>query len=299
MARDHLEVRHHLLFHLFRAALAGGSWLPLPALRPFGRAAGMLALSLAARERRVAEEHLALAFPAMSRAQRRELVRAMARHLGLMLAEVVWLWRARPAQVDAVCAMLGQEHLDRALQTGRGAVLVTAHCGNWEMLNARLGTGGIPMTIAVREVYDMRLHDLATALRSRFDTEVVMRGRDAGLRLLDALGRNRVVGLLIDQDIRSIPAAFVPFFGRPAWTPTGAASLALRAGCPAVPAFVHRTAEGLHQVEIFPPLPAPSAGSDEERVRELTATATRAIERQIRTHPAQWVWFHKRWKRQP
>ena len=84
----------------------------------------------------------------------------------------------------------------------------------------------------------------------------------------------------------------------PGWVLFGLA-LALRAGCPAIPIFVHRTPDGTHRVEIYPPLPEPSATDEDERVRELTAMATRAIERQIRAHPAQWVWFHRRWKRQP
>ena len=112
-------------------------------------------------------------------------------------------------------------------------MLIPAHCGNWELLNARLGVGGIPMSIAVREVYDPRLNQIATRLRARFGAEVVMRGAGAGRRLAAALARNRVVGLLIDQDIRDVPGVFVPFFGRPTWTPSGAAQLALRAGVPA------------------------------------------------------------------
>jgi KDO2-lipid IV(A) lauroyltransferase len=117
--------------------------------------------------------------------------------------------------------------------------------------------------------------------------------------LLAALARNRVVGLLIDQDIGDIPGVFVHFFGRPAWTPSGAASLALHRRCPIVPAFAHRRADGSHVVEVHPPLPEPAPGPKEDRVAELTAAATAAIERQVRAHPEQWVWLHRRWRRQP
>jgi KDO2-lipid IV(A) lauroyltransferase len=51
--------------------------------------------------------------------------------------------------------------------------------------------------------------------------------------------------------------------------------------------------------EIHSPLPIPQDGSLEDRVEELTAVATAAIERQVRAHPEQWVWMHRRWRTRP
>ncbi len=299
MARVLRRLKHDLGYYPFRAFLGLGSRLPLGLLRPMGVAVGRLALSLGHRDRLRAADHLALAFPELDAAGRHELLRRTARHLGLMLAEVVWLWRAQPPEVEKLCSAEGFEHLEGALAAGRGAVLVTGHCGNWEMLNARLGVGGIPMTIAVREVYDPRINRLATALRARFGTEVVFRGKEAGQLLNAGLARNRVLGLLIDQDIRSVPGVFVPFFGRPAWTPSGAALLALRKGVPVVPAFVHRRADGSHHATVHPPLDEPAGTNLRERVQALTAAATATIEDQIRAHPEQWVWMHRRWRTRP
>lgn len=92
---------------------------------------------------------------------------------------------------------------------------------------------------------------------------------------------------------------FVPFFGEPAWTPVGAAELALRIGCPVLPAFAYRRLDGTHHAVIQPPLPIPTTESTDDAVRELTASATTAIERQIRLHPEQWVWMHRRWRTRP
>ncbi len=293
------RLKHDLGYYPFRALLGLGSRLPLTLLRPMGLLGGRLALAMAKRDRARALEHLAIAFPQLDPAERRRLLHRTANHLGLMLAEVIWLWRASEAEVEALCSAEGFEHLERALEADRGAVLITGHCGNWEMLNARLGVGGIPMTIAVREVYDPRINDLATALRARFGTEVVLRGRTAGRQLAEALSRNRVLGLLIDQDIRSVPGVFVPFFGRPAWTPSGAAMLAIRKDVPVVPAFVHRLPDGRHHAKVHPPLEPSAAGSLRERIEAMTTAATAAIERQIREHPEQWVWMHRRWRTRP
>lgn len=299
MAETARKLRHDLGFWFLRMCLGGGSRLPLGLLRPIGHLTAKVALRMVPRDRRRATEHLRIAFPDLSEGQRLEIMHQTVRHLGQSFAEIVWLWRARPDEVDRICSIEGIEHLETARSEGHGAVLVTAHCGNWELLNARLGTAGIPMTIAVREIYDSRIDPIATALRARFGAEIVPRGMNAGKRLSHALLSNRVNGLLIDQDIRSIPGVFVPFFGRPAWTPVGAAALALKIGCPVTPAFIHRDERLEHHVRIYPPLAIPEGGSEEERLLELTAAATMAIERQIRAHPEQWVWMHRRWRTRP
>ena len=123
-------------------------------------------------------------------------------------------------------------------------------------------------------------------------------GRGPAAKLLHALRHGRVIGLLIDQDIDA-PGAFVEFFGRPAWTPTGAALLALRSRCPVVTGFAVRRGDGTMRLEFDPPV-APPAGDDlEADVARLTAALTARIERQVRAHPEQWVWMHRRWRHQP
>jgi KDO2-lipid IV(A) lauroyltransferase len=299
VARARHKLTHDVVFYPFRAFLALGSLLPLRLARPVGHVVGRVALSLAASDRRRAHEHLAAAFPDLDDDDRRRLLRKTARHLGETLAEIVWLWRASPPSILSRTEVRGFEHLHAAREAGRGVVLVTGHCGNWEWLNAVLGIEQLPMTIAVREVYDPRLNEIARRLRARFGAKVVERGRGAGRALMAALRRNRVVGLLVDQDIRNIPGVFVPFFGRPAWTPAGGAQLALAARCPIVPTFIHRRSDGTHLAEAHPPLPPPSSSDPQEAVLELTAAATAAIEAQVRAHPDQWVWMHRRWRTPP
>jgi KDO2-lipid IV(A) lauroyltransferase len=251
------------------------------------------------RSRRRIRTHLEIAFPDLDRNRREALLRDIARHFGLMLAEVAWLWHAQPQDLERLCELDGAENFFEALENGRGVIFSTGHCGTWELMSARLPIGGVPLATAARELDDPRLDTLVTALRSRFGTEVILRGPSAGKQMVRALAANRVAALLIDQDIRGIPGVFVPFFGRPAWTPSGAAMLAIRKGCPVVPGFIHRRSDGTHKVEIHPPLPMPCDGTLEDRVEELTAAATAAIERQIRAHPEQWVWMHRRWRTRP
>lgn len=288
-----------MLYASLRSFLAVGGSLPLAVSRPIGKTLSTAALGLLSKSKDRMRTHLGIAFPEKSVDEREAIVLGCARHFGLMLAEVSWLWGAQAHDIEALCEVEGQEHMDSAFEQGRGVMLATAHCGNWELQAASLPTAGIPLMSAVRELDHRRLDRLVTKMRTRFGTEIVPRGPTAGKHLVRKLARNGATGLLIDQDIPSIPGVFVPFFGRPAWTPSGAAMLAIRRRSPVVPGFIHRRADGTHTNEFHPPLEIPEGGSLEDRVEELTAAATACIERQIRAHPEQWVWMHRRWRTRP
>ena len=287
------------LYASLRSFFAVGGSLPLTLSRPIGQTLGQTAIALLPRSRKRILAHLEIAFPELDQSRRNAIMRGCARHFGLMLAEVAWLWHARPQDVENLCVLEGAENFFEALEVGCGVIFATGQCGTWELLSARLPISDVPLTTAARRLDDPRLDRLVTALRSRFGTEIILRGPAAGKQMVRALAGNRVAALLIDQDIRDIPGVFVPFFGQPAWTPSGGAMLAIRRGCPVVPGFIHRRPDGTHRAEIHPPLPIPVDGSLEDRVEELTAAATAVIELQIRAHPEQWVWMHRRWRTQP
>ena len=287
------------LFLGLRSFFEVGGRFPLRLNRIVGPLLSATALRLLPRSRKRIRDHIEIAFPELDRSQRDAIMRGCSRHFGLVLAEVAWLWHAQSEEVENICELVGQQHVIDALEEGRGAMFATGHCGNWELLSARLPIGGVPLISAVRQLDNQRLDRVVTNLRTRFGTEIVPRGPSAGRRLARALTKNKVNALLIDQDIKDIPGVFVPFFGRPAFTPSGAATLALRMKCPMITGFIHRRPDGTHLAEIHPPIPVPTDGTLEDKIEEMTAAATAVIERQIRAHPEQWVWMHRRWRTRP
>jgi len=109
-----------------------------------------------------------------------------------------------------------------------------------------------------------------------------------------ALRDGAILGLLIDQDTRA-RGAFVPFFGRLAWTPTGAAEIARSSGAPLVAGFIRRRDTGGHIITVEKVELEPAADSSLDDV-EVTARLTAAIESAILCRPEDWVWMHRRWK---
>jgi KDO2-lipid IV(A) lauroyltransferase len=113
--------------------------------------------------------------------------------------------------------------------------------------------------------------------------------------MLRALQANRVLGILPDQHA-AFGGIIVDFLGRPAATAVGPAVLAFRTGCAVVPGFCYRRPDGTYLARFFPPLELVRTGDREHDVRENTILFNEVIGEQIREHPEQWLWLHRRWK---
>jgi KDO2-lipid IV(A) lauroyltransferase len=229
----------------------------------------------------------------MPPAERQVLARASFEHLGTMLAEAFWLRRHDAAAVERLVTFDGWQHVEAARAARRPILILTGHCGNWEILAAALNVRSLGMSVVARELEDPGLHEMLLALRSRFGTKTIVRGTPGAARaLLSALRSGGALGMLIDQDTK-VDGVFVPFFGVPAYTPVGAAELALRFDAAVLPTFIERLADGTHLARLEPALALP------EDATVATALMTERIEAQIRRVPEQWVWLHRRWRRQP
>lgn len=281
-----LKVASAPLLGLFRL-------LPWGAAQALGRGLGRGVWHLAGRDRRRAIEHLEIAFPELPPDERVRLGQASIRHLGVTLAEVLWLMGRDCRAVDDHLELHGWDVIDSVRAEGRPMVILTGHCGNWELLAAALNCRGLEMAVVARALDEEPLQGRLLALRSRFGTRTIERSAPGAARqLLATLRSGGALGMLIDQDIAA-DGVWVPFFGRLAHTPAGAARIALRQDARVVPVFVERRPDGSHRAEILPPLELPD---DELRA---TAAMTRAIEERIRRRPEQWVWMHRRWRRRP
>jgi len=289
---------HRLEYAAGRAAQALICAMPLSWARETGAALGGFAFDVLRIRRDVVMGHLERIFG--DRRTRDELV-AIAResycNFGRMTFEYMWFPRVHPENVSATMRVSGGEHIDAAIEAGKGAVLVAGHFGNWETL-AMLASVGYPMTFLVGEQHNILVDGMMNRLRSRFGGELVpVTGNLMGV--LRALRANRVVGLLSDQDAGR-DGVFVEFLGRTASTPYGPARFSERTGAALLPCAVLRHEDGVNEIIVCPPVPPPPEDlPQEERVRELTQGYTTAFEGFILEHPEHYFWMHRRWKTRP
>src|SRR5262249_29397323 len=112
------------------------------------------------------------------------------------------------------------------------------------------------------------------------------------------LNQRGILALVIDQDLE-VASVSVPFFGRPARTPIAAAALAVRRNIPVVPAYARRRPGGGQVFTLCPLIYPPRSGDRRADVVEMTRKFSQSLEAQIRENPAEWVWWHRRWRRLP
>jgi len=198
--------------------------------------------------------------------------------------------------------LIGEVHglpiLEEAYGRGKGLIVITGHIGCWELLPACFIQHGYITTVVARQLPNRFLNDYVVSARASVGVRTV--DRNANPReMLKVLHNGEVLGVLIDQHT-SVAGTYVPFFNRPAYTPTGVAKLSVLTGAPILPMAIFATREGKHDVRVSPPIDIPeNRGDRDEQIRELTAACSLAVENLIRIDPKQWVWFHNRWRGEP
>ncbi len=287
---------------LIRAVARLLGFVPLRAALAVGTLVGTAGWRLAARTRAQMLAQLALAFPEKTPAEREAIGRASLVHLAWLAAEFATLrgWRARlPDYVRY--APGAEERFAEAVARGKGLVFTTGHVGNWELLAQRIASRW-PSAVIARTGNDAGMTALVGRMRARGNLETLWREDPSTARaMIRTFKQGRPLGILIDQDTK-VQSVFVPFFGRPAATPRGAADLALRFGAPVLTGWCRRRGpkpgDG-HEIDFVEIAYDPDAPDREAEVARLTAACTARLEAAIRASPAEWVWMHERWKTQP
>ncbi len=255
------------------------------------------ALHLLPLRRQVLQQNLRTALGDSDAARRRALVRDIIRHTIGFGLELAWMARIEPAAIASTVDMdaASRERIERARRAGRGVLLACGHLGNWEWLAAWYAQAVGPVGVVYKPMHNPCTDEFITRLRRRFGLEAFSTREPNQRALIAYIKRGGVVGILSDQDARR-QGRFVPFFGKPASTATGLATLSRRLGAPIVPSFCLRTPGGGLRAVIDEPIwPDPNADRDQEEMRLLRAYHD-ALERAIRQDPAQYFWWHRRWK---
>lgn len=178
----------------------------------------------------------------------------------------------------------GLEHVDAALERGRGVIVALPHMGSWDNTGSYGGARGYPM-IAVTGRFPGSLNEAVVKTRERYGLQVLEVGRPAVREIIQALNANRMVGLVCDQE--EGPGVEVRFFGRRAHVPGGPGALALKTGAALMTAYQYVTPSGRHHIHVDAAL----SWSEGESKENLMQRIVHRFEGFIRERPDQWYAF--------
>ena len=188
------------------------------------------------------------------------------------------------------------QHAHDAYGLGRGAVMVTVHLGSWELGLKGLSEAGLPTAVVYRHANNPLSEQLFKKARGPYGVTWIRRGDSRGA--VRALQQKKLLVLMTDINQRR-GGVVAPFLGLPAMCPEGPARLALRFGCPVVPAVVIRVGPGRVVALMGPPIEPPADPRDDGAVMALTVRINQAFEEWIHQFAEQYNWLHARWRTRP
>lgn len=267
--------------------------LPYRATRIVGEAFGSIAYLARSRSARNTETNLRLCFPDMGDAQIRRLTRRSLQHTGRLLAEagITFHWSEQKLN-QLVTGVEGFQPLQEALERGRGVLVLVPHLGNWELFALHFGHYGFTALYDPPKIRS--LEGLIRDSRQRTGATLLPIGMQGVRGVLGALKEGRLVSLLPDQVPNPSAGIHAPFFGHPALTMTFAHRLIQSADPLVVIGACTRQADGFRIG-----FTAADEAIYSESVEASVAAMNEAIERLVRSDPAQYQWEYKRFKRPP
>ncbi|KUL28716.1 lysophospholipid acyltransferase family protein [Chlorobium limicola] len=259
------------------------------------RILGDIVFDLLKIRRDLVETNLSLTFPEKSGEEISRIARQVYRNLAANAVEVLRLPLIRtPEDATRLVDVDVRDFLAKTRDRNNGAVCVSAHFGNWELLAVSLGLLISQVTVVVKRLKNRDIDRQINRWRGIRGNTIVYK-RQALREGLRTLRRGGIMSFLADQ---SDPEGgfFMDFLGRRTSVFLGPAYLALKTGVPLFVVMCRRSGGGRYIAE-FEEVDTAGLGSDKGDAEELTRRYTRVLERYIRQYPEEWFWVHNRWKR--
>jgi KDO2-lipid IV(A) lauroyltransferase len=220
-------------------------------------------------------------------------------NIGFGMIELIY-FLDRPKKIMEKVTIEGKENLDEALNKGRGAILLSAHFGDFILMYLRVALAGYKTNCIMRRMKDAQFEEYISDYLNKNGVRKIysLPHRQCVARSLKSLHDNQILFILLDQNYGEDGGVFVDFFGQPAATATGPVVFSQRSGAPILPVFIVRDGTaGRHKIIIDPPVKLEAAQDEQSGLTGNTAQLTKIIEGYIRSYPHEWGgWMHRRWK---
>jgi KDO2-lipid IV(A) lauroyltransferase len=204
------------------------------------------------------------------------------------------LGQALPVEPDFV----GHEVLGPIIDAKRGAITVTAHMGYWQITPFLMNTRPWlpPLTMAMAEEPNAQLAEFEQQFRAKLRIVYTTASPFSTLELASVLRRGEFVGMQIDRAMGGAAHLMLPFCGKPAPFPIGAATLGRATGSPIVPVFViaHKNRKKC-TVLVEKPIEVAHTSNRDADIRDAMTRLVEVYERYVRAYPEQWFNFYDFW----
>ncbi len=268
--------------------------LPQPVRMASGRFLGRTAHKFLSSRRHIARRNLEICFPEFDTAKISTLTRQHFESLGMGVIELGMAWWCSDQELDKLITLNGLEHIDTALEKGKGVVMLSGHFATTEISGRAIAKFLPPMAAMYRPSDNPMNDQIMRRCRESSIPDLITK---TGIRkLFKILKANRPIWYAADQAYNRKGTVLVPFFNEPATTNTSISQISKVSGAPIIPSYPMRVENGKHyEFTYLPPLenfPSDNLEADAIRINKI-------LEEHIRRAPEQYFWVHRRFKGRP
>ena len=234
------------------------------------------------------------AFPEKTPSEINAIAKQFYRYLADWMVEILKLSTFSTKAIKQRCLITQNEAFEALKQENSGAIILTAHLGNWEWAGQRIGLElEQPVNVVYKELSSTWVNYFMKTVRTRFGNEVSAM-REISRKLLESQRRGLVSCYLADQSPTRQQAGYWPnFLNRPAPFFTGPAKAAIKLNLPVYYGHISRLSRGYYQITLYQIAAEPAKWN----ASQITEKYVRHLEASIHAQPANWLWSHRRWKR--
>ncbi|MBL7069415.1 MAG: lysophospholipid acyltransferase family protein [Candidatus Omnitrophica bacterium] len=282
-----------ILYILYRIAQFLVITLPLKIAYRLGTSIADLQFLISKKDRALLINNLKSACN-KSEEESRHSARAILRNFAKYLVEFLRFARMGRDYIQKNVKIEGLDNLKKALELKKGAIVFSAHLGNWEWGAAILAQLGFPVNVIALAHKDRNVNNFFINQRAIKGVKNIPLGGSVR-KSLKLLSKNEIIGILSDRDFsnNSVP---VNFFGKTALMPIGIGVLAIMSGSPLIPVFIVREKGNTYKYLIGDPIEYTISGNKENDIKEIVQKSIKSTEKYIRLYPEQWFMFDDPWK---
>ncbi len=241
------------------------------------------------KSKKIINKNLSIFNSEISKKEKDKIILTMWKNYGMTFIEYVFLSYFQ--KNNSHIKILGENNLQKIIEKNKPVIFVSGHFANYELMSMEIVKKKIKLATIYRPLNNFFVNPLMEFLRRRFVCKNQIKKGINGVRdAINYIKQDYSVALMIDQRVSE--GEKINFFGKPAFTTTLPAQLALKFGLSVVPVFLERDELNNFTIQFYEEIKS----SDFKNKLEMTKKLNNILESLIIKNPYQWIWTHNRWK---
>lgn len=227
--------------------------------------------------------------------QYESILRHCHKNLALVLLQVLRSSRLSVQELDESVQFENRHFIDDAIKEGRKIIIISAHYGNWELGATAVGALIHPITSIHKKMNNSYFDDYLLKSRSKFNMTMIEK-KGAIRHLVKALKNNKIITMMIDQNVNPNDGIFIDFLGAKATQTAAPAFLARKFDALIIPILINTSPAKENIITFLKPIVTAKTDDEEKDILESTQAQANCVAEAILKYPEPWFWCHKRWK---